>query len=112
MWEVASVFLGWWFASVDPGAALAGDQFLWPPVVVPRPQMAKEVDHLAGWVRGRQSGHTAEMSESESKHTEPVPEVDEPPNLRPGPSEQGGHGGMATREQEERLYEEQHPDKA
>jgi len=40
---------------------------------------------------------------------EPEPEIDEPPNLRPGPTEQGGHGGMATREQEERLYEEQHP---
>ena len=45
------------------------------------------------------------MSESED-----VPEVhiDNEPNLRPGPTEQGGHGGMATREQEERLYLEQH----
>jgi hypothetical protein len=47
------------------------------------------------------------MSESE---VPAEPEIDEPPNLRPGPTEQGGHGGMATREQEERLYEEQHPD--
>ena len=52
-------------------------------------------------------GHNAEMSESVE---EPAVEIDEPPNLRPGPTEQGGHGGMATREQEERLYEEQHPD--
>jgi hypothetical protein len=33
--------------------------------------------------------------------------TDEPPNLRPGPTEQGGHGDMATREQEARIYEEQ-----
>ena len=58
-----------------------------------------------GWPAPR--GHNAEMSESVE---EPAVEIDEPPNLRPGPTEQGGHGGMATREQEERLYEEQHPD--
>ena len=52
-------------------------------------------------------GHNARMSESAE---EPAVEIEEPPNLRPGPTEQGGHGGMATREQEERLYEEQHPD--
>ena len=51
------------------------------------------------------AGHTAVMSESEAN---PPVEIDEPPNLRPGPAEHGGHGGMATREQEERLYEEQH----
>jgi hypothetical protein len=38
---------------------------------------------------------------------EPSIELDEPPNLRPGPTEQGGHGGMATREQEARIYQEQ-----
>jgi len=43
---------------------------------------------------------------------EPAVEIDEPPNVRPGPTEQGGHGGMATREHEERLFEEQHPDEA
>ncbi|MTD14923.1 hypothetical protein GIS00_13335 [Nakamurella sp. YIM 132087] len=30
------------------------------------------------------------------------------PNVRPGPTDEGGHGGMATREQEERLWEQQH----
>lgn len=30
---------------------------------------------------------------------EPSIELDGPPNLRPGPTEQGGHGGMATRKQ-------------
>jgi hypothetical protein len=34
--------------------------------------------------------------------------IDEEPNLRPGQTDQGGHGGMATREQEERLYLKQH----
>lgn len=43
---------------------------------------------------------------------QPDVEIHDPPNLRPGPTEQGGQGGMATREQEERLYEEQHPDAA
>jgi len=38
---------------------------------------------------------------------EPSIELDEPPNLRPGPTEQGGHGGMATREQEARIYKQQ-----
>ena len=38
--------------------------------------------------------------------------VDEPPNLRPGQTDQGGHGGMATREQEQRLYDEQHSTKS
>ena len=28
------------------------------------------------------------------------------PNLRPGPQDRGGHGGMATREQEKRLLED------
>ena len=28
------------------------------------------------------------------------------PNLRPGPQDRGGHGGMATREQEKRLHDE------
>ena len=28
------------------------------------------------------------------------------PNLRPGPQDLGGQGGMATREQEQRVYEE------
>lgn len=27
------------------------------------------------------------------------------PNLRPGPQDQGGHGGMATREQEKRVHD-------
>jgi len=40
----------------------------------------------------------------------PSIELDEPPNLRPGPTEQGGHGGMATREQEARIYQEQSED--
>ena len=48
---------------------------------------------------------------SESGETPDV-HIDEEPNLRPGPTEQGGHGGMATREQEERLYLEQHEDSA
>ena len=49
------------------------------------------------------------MSESEET---PDVHIDEEPNLRPGPTEQGGHGGMATREQEERLYLEQHRESA
>ncbi len=28
------------------------------------------------------------------------------PNLRPGPQDHGGHGGMATREQEKRIHDE------
>lgn len=28
------------------------------------------------------------------------------PNLRPGPQDEGGHGGMATREQEQRVHDE------
>jgi hypothetical protein len=44
------------------------------------------------------------------KKNEPSIEVDEPPNLRPGPTEQGGHGGMATREQEARIYRAQSDD--
>ena len=52
---------------------------------------------------GRAPGHLSGMSDD--KH-EPSIELDEPPNLRPGPTEQGGHGGMATREQEARIYEE------
>ena len=47
------------------------------------------------------------MSEAKG---EPSIEMDEPPNLRPGPAEQGGHGGMATREQEARIYQEQSDD--
>ena len=42
-------------------------------------------------------GHWQGMSKAKG---EPSIEMDEPPNLRPGPAEQGGHGGMATREQE------------
>ena len=34
------------------------------------------------------------------------PDAIEEPNVRPGPTEEGGHGGMATREQEQRLVEE------
>lgn len=34
------------------------------------------------------------------------PDVVEEPNIRPGQTDEGGHGGMATREQEQRLYEE------
>ena len=49
------------------------------------------------------------MSESEAS---PDVHIDAEPNLRPGPTEQGGHGGMATREQEERVYLEQHEDAA
>jgi hypothetical protein len=41
---------------------------------------------------------------------EPSIDLDEPPNLRPGPTEQGGHGGMATREQEARILQEQSED--
>jgi len=44
------------------------------------------------------------MSETADK---PSIELDEAPNLRPGPTEQGGHGGMATREQEARIYQQQ-----
>jgi len=44
------------------------------------------------------------------KQDEPAIELDEPPNLRPGLTEQGGHGGMATREQEARIYREQSDD--
>ena len=44
------------------------------------------------------------------KQDEPSSQLDEPPNLRPGPTEQGGHGGMATREQEARIYGEQSDD--
>ena len=40
------------------------------------------------------------MSETADK---PSIELDEPPNLPPGPTEQGGHGGMATQEQEARI---------
>ena len=50
-------------------------------------------------------GHTASMTKPED---EPDIAVDEPPNTRPGQTDQGGHGGMATREQGQRLYEEQH----
>ncbi len=49
-------------------------------------------------------GHYYGMSETKD---EPSIELDEPPNLRPGPTEQGGHGGMATREQEARIFQEQ-----
>ena len=34
------------------------------------------------------------------------PDAVEEPNTRPGPTDEGGHGGMATREQEQRLVEE------
>jgi len=40
----------------------------------------------------------------------PTPEIDEDPNTRPGPRDEGGHGGMATREQEAREFEAQHDD--
>ena len=49
-------------------------------------------------------GHYPVMTETAN---EPSIELDEPPNLRPGPTEQGGHGGMATREQEARIYQQQ-----
>jgi hypothetical protein len=39
---------------------------------------------------------------------EPETTVDDPLNIRPGQTDQGGHGGMATREQEQRLYDKQH----
>ena len=51
---------------------------------------------------GQFRGHWLDMNE---KKDEPAVELDGPPNLRPGPTEQGGHGGMATREQEARIYE-------
>jgi hypothetical protein len=49
-------------------------------------------------------GHYPVMTETADK---PSIELDEPPNLPPGPTEQGGHGGMATREQEARIYQQQ-----
>jgi hypothetical protein len=38
--------------------------------------------------------------------TEPREDTAEPNNLRPGPRDEGGHGGMATRELDARQEDE------
>lgn len=40
-------------------------------------------------------------------HTTPDGSAAPEPNTRPGPTDQGGHGGMATREQEARMRRKQ-----
>jgi hypothetical protein len=41
--------------------------------------------------------------------TEPRDDTDEPNNLRPGQHDEGGHGGMATRELEAREQDDEQP---
>lgn len=40
-------------------------------------------------------------------HTTPDGSAVPEPNTRPGPTDQGGHGGMATREQEAKMRRKQ-----
>ena len=48
---------------------------------------------------------THSTDDAEANSAAPLDE----PNLLPGPTDRGGHGGMATREQEAREWLEQHP---
>jgi hypothetical protein len=52
---------------------------------------------------------TVRMTDQDAaySHTTPDGSAVPQPNTRPGPTDQGGHGGMATREQEARLRRKQ-----
>lgn len=52
---------------------------------------------------GVPAGHWMVVSETTTSTDARDPDQ---PNLRPGPQDEGGHGGMATREQEQRVHDE------
>lgn len=56
----------------------------------------------AGTRTGQNTGMTTDETPTPPAEnpTEPLP--DDEPNLAPGPTDRGGHGGMATREAEAR----------